>query len=403
MLRKMGMLLFCMLFVFSSSCEKPKAEKCTTPEDNPQHHYLRGMDALEQGRLDVAKEKFERALYCEDGFYPAHGGLAIISAHNAKSQSDAGYSKVDRLRAIDYVEKGGKKAETEEDKFDHYLSVIRVDTIMDGKDWLRKVEEAYDLGRNLKVDENKLPYYQGAEALKYFMGLAYMEALEFQKARDSFSDVMNAKREGKWHEKAEKAWKKLDKIVRAMSGITVGEVGKKIAIKESITRGDLAALLIDELKIDKLFAGRIPVQSQIDKMKAEFTPADIVNHHFKDEILTALKWKLRGLEPVYDEATKAYLFKPMEAVRRGGMALILEDVLIKLTGDEKLATAYLGQERSPFPDVKPTSPLYNAVMNMTTRNIMEGELSGEFMVYSPVSGADALLAIRVLKQKMNIY
>lgn len=107
MSRKMGILLFCMLFVFISGCEKPKAEKCTTPEDNPQHHYLRGMDALEQGRLDVAKEKFERALYCEDSFYPAQGGLAIVSASNAKAQTDAGYSKVDRQRAIDYVAKGG--------------------------------------------------------------------------------------------------------------------------------------------------------------------------------------------------------------------------------------------------------------------------------------------------------
>ena len=50
-----------------------------------------------------------------------------------------------------------------------------------------------------------------------------------------------------------------------------------------------------------------------------------------------------------------------------------------------------------------TSPFYNAVMNMTTRGIMEGELSGEFRVGAPVDGAEALLAMRVLKQKMNIY
>ncbi|HXC93222.1 MAG TPA: S-layer homology domain-containing protein, partial [Geobacteraceae bacterium] len=84
-------------------------------------------------------------------------------------------------------------------------------------------------------------------------------------------------------------------------------------------------------------------------------------------------------------------------------AFILEDVLMKITGDEKLATAYFGQERSPFPDVRPTSALYNAVMNMTSRGIMEGELSGEFRVDAPVEGPDALLAIRMLKQKMNIY
>ena len=85
------------------------------------------------------------------------------------------------------------------------------------------------------------------------------------------------------------------------------------------------------------------------------------------------------------------------------MALILEDVLIKLTGDDKISTAYFGQERSPFPDVRPTSPIYNAVMNMTSRGIMEGELSGEFRVNDPVEGSEALLAIRMLRQKLNIY
>jgi hypothetical protein len=188
-----------------------------------------------------------------------------------------------------------------------------------------------------------------------------------------------------------------------MAGITVGDVGKQIAVKDSVTRADLAALLIDEMKLDKLFAGRIPVQSQIDKMKAEFMPADVLNHSFREEVLTIMKWKVRGLEPKYDETTKAYLFKPTDAVSRGEMAFILEDVLMKLTGDEKLATAYFGQDKSPFPDVKPTSPFYNAVMNMTTRGIMEGELSGEFRINAPVDGAEALLAMRVLKQRMNIY
>jgi len=43
------------------------------------------------------------------------------------------------------------------------------------------------------------------------------------------------------------------------------------------------------------------------------------------------------------------------------------------------------------------------VMNMTTRGIMEGELSGEFRINAPVDGAEALLAMRVLKQRMNIH
>lgn len=398
-----SVLLSLLSLVFIFGCTKQEVAKCTSPEDNPPHHYLTGMNALEQGKVDVAQSKFERAIYCEEKFSLAHSGLAIVTAEKAKKNTDAGFRKVEIDRAMEYLKKANKLSETNEDKFDYLMATMRVYTAIKTSDWLKKAEDAYGEIRELKVDENKLIYYQGTEAAQYFLGFAYLEAFEFQQARDKFASVLNAKREGKWHEKADKAWKKTDKIVRAMAGITVGDVGRKIAVKDSITRGDLSALLIDEMKIDRLFAGRISAQSQIDKMKAEFTPADILNYHFKEEILTILKWKVRGLEPKYDEMTKAYLFKPTDVVRRGEMAFILEDVLIKLTGDEKIATAFFGHLKSPFPDVRPTSPFYNAVMNMTTRGIMEGELSGEFRIDAPVDGAEAILAIRVLKQRMNVY
>lgn len=399
-------ILFSILIVtllFLSNCAPKEVAKCTSPEDNPQHHYLMGMKTLEDGKLDVAQSKFERAIYCEDKFSPAYSGLAIVTAEKAKQQTDAGFRKVEIDRAMEHLKTAGKLANTTEDKFENLLASIRVYSSLKIQDWLKKAEEAFSDIKMLKIDEKKLVYYQGVESADYFMGLTYLDALEFRQARDKFADVLNAKREGKWHEKADKAWKKTDKIVRAIAGITVGDVGKKIAVKDSITRGDLAALLIDEMKIDKLFAGRIPIKSQVDSMKAEFTPADILNHPFKEEILTILKWKVRGLEPKYDEMTRAYLFKPTDAVKRGEMAFILEDILMKLTGDEKIATAFFGHSKSPFPDVRPTSPFYNAVMNMTTRGVMEGELSGEFRIDAPVDGAEAILAIRVLKQRMNVY
>ncbi|MDD2321047.1 MAG: hypothetical protein PHO83_13465 [Geobacteraceae bacterium] len=35
--------------------------------------------------------------------------------------------------------------------------------------------------------------------------------------------------------------------------------------------------------------------------------------------------------------------------------------------------------------------------------MMEGELSGEFRPNDPVDGADAILAVRVLSQRINIH
>lgn len=387
---------------FLSACSSHVA-KCTSPEDNPQHHYLMGMEALEKKNLDDAQYKFDRMIYCEEESSRAYSGLSIVSAGRVKQQTDSGYKSVDTGRAFENLKKADKYAEKDPEKFDYAIASIRVQSSIKGKNWLDNVSDAYKDGNKLNPDERQLIFYQGKEALSYFAGLAYLEGFEFTKARDSFAAVLNAKREGKWHEKADKGWKKTDRIVRAMGGITIGDVGKKIAIKDSISRADLAALLIDEMNLEKLFAGRISSAYQLDAMKAEFTPADIMNSPFKQEIMTIMKWKVRGLEPKYDQTTMANLFKPAESVSRGEMAFILEDVLIKLTGDEKIATAYFGQERSPFPDVRTTSPLFNAVMNITTRGIMEGELSGDFRVNDPVEGPDALLAIRMLRQKLNIY
>ena len=373
-----------------------------SPEDNPEHHYLTGMNALEQGRIDEALEKFERAIYLEERFAKGYAGLAITGAERAKRQTDAGLRKVEAERSLLNLEKAGKYAATPEDEFDHHAAAIRLQTLLKTKGWLAEAEEAYRAGMALKLDERRLTYYQGTEALAYYLGSAYLEGLEFQKARDRFAEVMNAKREGKWHEKADRGWQKTDRVLRAMAGITVGDVGKKIAVQDAVSRGDLAALLMDEMKLDRLFAGRIPLASDASK-RPEFTPVDVLSSPFKEEILAALKYRVRGLEPKYDETTRAYLFRPAADVSRGELAFIMEDVLIKLTGDEKLASAYFGQERSPFPDVRNTSPFYNAVMNMTTRGIMEGGLSGEFRPNDPVDGAAALLAVRVLKQRINIY
>ncbi len=396
------LILFAGFLAMVSGCAKP-VPRCTAPEDNPVHHYLRGMELLEQDRIDDARAKFERAIYCEERFGPAHAGIAIVDALRAQAKKEPGYRQVDTEKAFEHLKHAYKYSKTDEHEFIYNVAGMRVYTILKTDDWLDDVRSHYKKAKRLDVDERKLVYYQGVEAADYFMGIAYLEAREFQKARDRFSDVLSAKRESKWHEPADRMWKKVDKIVRAMAGITVGDVGKEIAVKDEVTRGDIAALLADELKIDKLFAGRIPIKSEIKKLKPEFVPADIMNHPFKEEILLMMKWGVRGLEPQYDETTKAYLFRPDKGTTRKEFALVLEDVLIKLTGDEGLATAFFGHSKSPFPDVPPTVAWYNAIMNVTTRNLMEADLSGEFRPDDLVDGAEAILAIRVLKQRMNIY
>ncbi|MBI2412285.1 MAG: S-layer homology domain-containing protein [Deltaproteobacteria bacterium] len=388
-------------FVFSG-CAK-QMPKCDGIEDNPAHHYRMGMELLDRKKLDEAASKFERASYCDDTYGPAHAGLAIVEAMRAAVKKDNAYKKVDSERATEHLKAAYKNASRPEDEFAYHLASMRVYTILKAsKNWLGEVEDDYKDAMKLKVDEKKLVYYDGGEAASYFMGAAYLEAREFQRARDMFGNVIGAKAESKWASRAEKGWKKTDKIVRALAGTTLGDAGKEIALKDSVGRADMAALLIDELKVDKLFAGRIPLAMN-DKKKAEFVPADMLGNQFREEAETLMKWNVRGLEPIYDETTKAYLFKPEDPVTRKELAFVIEDVLLKITGDEGLATAYFGHEKSPFPDVAPSAAWYNAVMNVTTRNIMEGDLSGEFRPNDAVDGAEAVLAVRVLRQHLNVH
>jgi len=393
-----------MALLMLSACAKPTKIVCNTPEDNPPHHYFTGMELIDKGDIQAAEAKFQRAITCDSKYSPAYAGLALVEALKASTQKDPQIAAVYSRRAMDNLEKAEDLAKGDEQKFIYYVTGIRVYTILKPEDWLDKCEDFKEDALDLdEVDFNKLPYYQGKEAVHYFIGNAYLEARKFDKARDSYRNVLNMSKNSKWHLPAEKGWKKVDKIVRAMAGITLGDVAKEIAIKDRISRADLAALLVDELRIEKILAGRIPVRSKLKKMKPEFIPADIVDHPFRPEIETLLKWNVRGMQPKYDPTTKAYLFKPNEPVTRKEFAFILEDVLVKITGDESLPTKYFGQSHSPFPDVSATAPWFNAVMTVTTRGLMETELSGEFRPDDYVDGAEAILAIRVLRETLNVY
>ncbi|KAA0258135.1 S-layer homology domain-containing protein [Deferribacter autotrophicus] len=399
------LLLFTVItaFIFVS-CSKPKTV-CNLPTDNPQHNYFTGMELLEKGDVNNANMKFERSIQCDPKYSPGYAGKSLALAMIANTKNDMGEKQVWVERSLESLKKAKKYAKNKAQEYVYYVTAIRTYTELRIEDWLDKVKDFYDDAKDIekRVNFNELPYYQGPEALEYFMGVAYLKGEKFQKARDAFAGVLNMSRQSKWHASANTMWKKADKIVRAMAGITVGNVGKKIAVKDAVSRADFAALLVDELRIEKIMEGRIPVKSKIAKMNPEFIPADILNNPFRPEIEIVLKWNIRGLSPIYDETTKAYLFFPNKPLTRKEFALILEDVLVKLTGDESLPRKYFGQENSPYPDVRATAPWFNAVMNVVTRGLMETELSGEFRPDDYVDGAEALLAIRVLRQTLNVY
>lgn len=380
------------------ACSKTPV-RCTSPVDNPAHHYLRGMVALEKSDFQIADDTFARAAYCDKKYSPVYSGLSLLGVSTVREQGDDEHRAVDARRIRENLQLGKKYAKEPADEFHYYLARIRLGILLKEAGWLKSAEEAFDEARNLKLDGQQLLYYQGKEAADYFMGLAYLEARDLLRARERFAGVLAGKQEGKWHEKAERAWQRTDKIIRALAGFTLGEVAERIALQDSVSRSDLAALLMGEMKLEKLLADRKPDTSAVTAMQSETFPADVLSHPFRNEILLAMKWKVRGLEPKYDEKGRTFLFYPAESVSRGEMALILDYVLMKLNRDGQSATA--GQKLSPFSDVRPTSPYFNAVLNVTSSGIMEGDVSGEFRINDVVDGAEAIRALRMLQENVN--
>lgn len=399
MRRNLGWLVVALSVFLAAGCA-PKKFTPLSDEDNPAHHYLMGMGMIEKGQIDEAAARFDRAVKLDPDYAPAIGGLALVAAIRTEAESDKEHRAVELERAVDKLDKALDKAKGDSQKFDGMVTGIRVWTHARPKNWIEKAEKYHRKAIKLdNVKAEELPYYKGKEAAHYFMGVAYFKAFKFREAEGSLGDVL-ALAPGKWHEPANKLYKQVQKINRASANYTLTDVGKKIAVKGQVVRGDVAALLVDEIHLDKVMAGRIPAPA--GEQKAEFVPADVINHLFKAEIMTSLKWRVRGLEPIYDQISKAFLFYPDKPVTRLELAFVLEDLMMKISGDEKLATKYIGQGTSPYPDVAPTAAWFNSVMTAVTRGLMEPELSGAFRPHDVADGAELLLAVMRLRNVMNI-
>ena len=367
--------------------------------DNAWQQYSQGMMMLEDDSPEAALNKFERALTLVDNFSPALVGKSLVFAMRAAKQDVGEHRQVDEKMAVQFLDRAEGSANSPKEKFIYHVGAIRVLAILQGKQWLKMI--VYHHSKALAVEDLEslnLPYYQNRHAADYFMAAANYNH-DFRNAEPFLKKVVASRDSGKWSQKANLMYEKVLLISRASAHHTLSGVALKIAILDAVSRGDVAALLVSELKLDSLFAGRIPVRSQ--KGVSAYVPADMLDHPLKDEVSTVLKWNLRGLAPIYDDTTRAHLFKPQLTVSRKELALMLEDVLIQITGQEKIATQSIGQN-SPFPDVTANVGWFNAVMTVTTRGLMKPQLSGEFMPDNPVSGADLLLAVVTLRNVLNV-
>ena len=371
----------------------PKLQQLLIQLDTPEHHSFTGVRLLEQEKFSAAGREFELALRLDPRYSRAHAGTGLVMAYQGNFKG-----------AFESLRQAEVNARSDEEKISVLVAYIRVNTISHAA--------CLNLGTSCRPDDAWVKYSQNAfaQAVRidpkaaspyYYMGECYLTVLDLDQAGRLFSMVLDMN--GEHVGDADRRWKQVQKIQRAMPGTVTGI---KIALVERITRADAAALFMEELKIDTLYTRRTPRGFDTAFRDAErvrtaaprpVAATDIADHPLRADIEGILRIGTRGLDVYPDGA-----FRPDEQVDRASYAMMIEDFLSRITGDEALATRFIGSP-SPFPDLRADLPYFNAVMVVTSRGIMEAKdmVTGEFAPLQPVGGAEALLVIRKIREQLR--
>lgn len=358
--------LICLLAViFISGCAHKGVMK-EAQMDTPEHHYLIGSNLLEKGDLDSALREFERAKALDPEFSPAYTGIGLVMAEKGNFDE-----------AFNVMEQADDFAETDSHKVIYHTGMIRIYTKSGQEDWLD--DSASHFKKASKIDSmNPAPCY--------YMAVAYKKAQDYENASFLFRKVIDLDKE--YVQQADAGWESVQRILRAMPGT---KVGRDIAKLEKITRADVAALFVQEMKLDKVFMKHnVPVKKSL----TDSAPNDYSAHVLKADIDAVNALGIKGLEII------GHRFDPDAQITRANFAMMIEDILVKVTREDDLPTRYIGAA-SPFKDVDDGYYAKNAIMTCTTRGIMKADLYGYFKGDEAVSGADALLIIRRLNEALR--
>ena len=292
-------------------------------------------------QLDIT---FQRAQKLDPEYAGTYVGFALIEATAGKFQE-----------ALRYLETARKK---DKRGIDVYLAQGRIQVMQAKQDWLKHALEIYAEARKLGNRDDRVAFYEGD---------AYRKAGQYQDAENAYSRAIDL--EGPMQARSARALSEVQMTRRAAPGT---QVGLRVAELDPLTRANLCALLIDELKVDELVEKQrektydTGFQSPGDQTQDEAGkgPGDIEGHWAKAWVEQTLGLDLPGLGLRSDG-----LFVPDDAVKRKDLAQVLQGLLVLITKDESLVTKYVGSE-SRFPDVRSDIYDYNAAALAVDRGLM---------------------------------
>jgi len=350
--------------------------------DTPDNHYNQGMRELKADDLDAAAQEFQRATALDPDYPGGYVGMGLVESERGNFRE-----------ALRWVDKGIGK---DNQFIDGFIAkgIIIINNKDEDDDWLKKAVNQFE--KALKIDPE-------SEKAYYHMGIAYKEAYQFSDAVSAFGKVVAMK--GDLAGEANAEWELVQKIVRAAPGT---KIGAKIALIPEIDRADLAVLFIEEMKLlevlkkkqPKVYDTRFrppddPTQMQTTQTVHMAAATDIGEHWAKNWIGDVIK--AGAMDPFPD-----HKFRPDAKITPVNYAMFIQNILVAVTGDESLATKYIGTP-SRFPDVNASHYAYNAICVAVDRGIMKADtIDGAFGMSEPVSGADALLINRDFQNAMRM-
>ncbi len=363
--------------------------------DSPAHHFENGLNLLEQGETVRAATAFEMALSVDRHHAPSLAGKAVTLA--LAGDGDAALELLDE--ALDLAE----------DELDDHGPAEYVRVLGLGM-WVHQglmASGREDQGEALEAVDELFEDAQDADpgAPYPFLrrGEARLQALDFAAAEGMFRTVVELRRG--YEQQADARWKLVQDALRAAPDTTAG---KRIALVRSLTRADMAALLVEELDLERFYSRTRPSvdtgfvtpgqERNLIALDTAQAVTDVDAHPLAEDIRRALHSGVKGLEPYPDRT-----FRPDEPVTRAEAAMIFEDVVVRATGRRELATAFIGQD-SRIPDLAGDHPAFNAAMVCLTRGVLDTDLrSGEFRPLDVISGIEGLLAVRRLKTELRLF
>lgn len=363
--------------------------------DNPVHHFNNGLALLDQGQFERADVEFLSASSMGEVYAPALAGRGVAAAMRG------GEDAVDT--ALDLVDEGRDAAA--DAPGDAAPAVRMWPEVME----IRALTELYKGGYLERADflealedpyEDAVDYAPRASEPPFYLAEAHVAALDFMPAEGLYETVVE--RGGAYAERARERWRLVQDVNRIAPGTVAG---KRIALVRELTRADMAALLAEELDVDKFYGRTAEIGGTafaapgegvaIDPSRAV---ADMAGHPLALDVEKVLRYGVRGMG-LYPDRT----FRPDEPVTRAEAAMIFEDVIVRATGKAELGTQFIG-ETSHLPDMRGDHPAFNAAMLCISRGVMEADLrSGAFRPLDAVSGIEALAAVKALKRDLSLF